>query len=205
MPEVFVISDLHLGHKAALNFRRADGELLRDFPNIDAMHRAIIDGWRSVVTPQDKIYVLGDVAMSSNKIVQGILADLPGKKRLVRGNHDLNKDAWYKDAGFKSLYGVRHINGVWLTHIPVNPQCLGWGLRQEQRRAPRALGNIHGHLHAEFIWNIRPVVGGKGKAATGWKDSRYFNACVEPLGYVPRTIASIVEEMNWEGDRHGAT
>lgn len=184
---VFVISDLHLGHKGIINFRRHDGQLLRPFDNIDVMHRAIIDGWCSVVTPQDKIYVLGDVAMGQKKMIQGLLHDLPGKKRLVRGNHDLNPDSWYHDAGFKVIYGVRHIQNVWLTHIPINPQCL----------EGRSIGNIHGHLHAQRIWNIRPMIGAPGQAGEGWSDSRYFNACVEPLDYVPRTIESIIAEKGW--------
>ena len=51
------------------------------------MHGYIADRWRSVVTQEDKVYVLGDVsAIKSTKL---LLAGLPGKKRLVRGNHDM--------------------------------------------------------------------------------------------------------------------
>jgi calcineurin-like phosphoesterase family protein len=188
MAEVFVISDLHLGHGSTLSFKRPDGSPLRPFLNLHEMHDAIVKGWESVVTPSDKIYVLGDVSMKTNKMIQGLLADLPGKKRLVRGNHDLGPDSWYHAAGFKSIYGVRQINGVWLTHVPMHPQSL----------AGRAVGNIHGHLHDKFVLAHEPIEVAPGSYVTrGTEDPRYFNACVEPLNYVPRTIDSIIEERQW--------
>jgi calcineurin-like phosphoesterase family protein len=185
MAEVFVISDLHLGHGSTLSFKRQDGAPLRPFLNLHEMHDAIVKGWESVVTPSDKIYVLGDVSLKANKMIQGLLADLPGKKRLIRGNHDLAPDAWYHGGGFKSIYGVRQINGVWLTHVPMHPQSL----------AGRAVGNIHGHLHDKVVTWEDPE-NYVGEQFSG-PDSRYFNACVEPLNYVPRSIDSIIEERQW--------
>jgi calcineurin-like phosphoesterase family protein len=188
MGQVFVISDLHLGHAATLSFLRRDGSPLRPFLNLHEMHDRIIDGWNSVVTAQDKIYVLGDVSMKTNKMLQGLLADLPGKKRLIRGNHDLGKDSWYHGAGFKSIYGVRNINNVWLTHVPMHPQSM----------EGRAIGNIHGHLHDKYV----VMRGYESQVRNGYStfpfaDMKYFNACVEPLDYIPRTIDSIVEERKW--------
>lgn len=187
MSEVYVISDLHLGHRGVLAFVTRGGERLRPFADLGQMHECIKDLWNDTVTPQDKVYVLGDVAMKANREIQGYLSDLPGKKRLVRGNHDLAKDSWYKEAGFQSIYGVRHIDGVWLTHAPMHPQCL----------SGRAIGNIHGHLHADYIWNIMPEQDRKGVWNEGWKDSRYFNACVENIDYRPISIDAVIEQMDW--------
>jgi calcineurin-like phosphoesterase family protein len=190
MGKVFVISDLHLGHGGILSFNKQDGKRVRPFLNLHEMHDRIIEGWTSVVSPEDKVYVLGDVAFKMNQTIQGMLRDLPGKKRLVRGNHDLGKDSWYHGAGFSSLYGVRQIDGVWLTHVPMHPQSL----------SGRARGNIHGHLHANHViadgyWDAARMYPNNAKS---YRDLRYFNACVEPLDYVPRTIDSIVEERKWQ-------
>ncbi len=185
----FVISDLHLGHAGMLSFETTPGQRLRPFLNLHEMHGAIIDGWNSVISPSDKVYVLGDVSMKRNKMIQGLIHDLPGKKRLVRGNHDLGDDSWYKGCGFQRIYGVRQIDGVWLTHVPMHPQSL----------SGRAVGNIHGHLHERKI--IIPRYLETVRAGTNmwpYEDQRYWNACVEPMGYVPRTIASIVEERKWK-------
>ncbi len=176
---VFVISDLHLGHQNILNFMH-EGHPLRDFRDIHHMHQVITERWCSVVTDADKVYVLGDVAM--RKSVKLLLASLPGKKRLVKGNHDYFSDNWYHEAGFQCIYGVRQINGVWLTHVPMHPQSMGG----------RAIGNIHGHLHAHQVmveeanplWN--PQI-----------DRRYFNASVERIDYTPKSIEAIIKERKW--------
>lgn len=171
---VFVISDLHLGQKSILNFERKDGGKLRPFRGMHEMHGYIADRWRSVVTNEDKVYVLGDVA--AIKDVKLLLAGLPGKKRLVRGNHDQFSDNWYHEAGFQRIYGVRQLGGVWLTHVPMHPCSL----------EGRAIGNIHGHLHANEV--LTPY---------GERDDRYFNACVEQIDYTPVSIEAIVEQRGW--------
>lgn len=173
---VFVISDLHMGHKNIVRFQH-DGKPLRPFRDIHEMHSVIMERWCSVVTPQDKVYVLGDVAMSRPGLE--LLRTLPGKKRLVRGNHDLMNDKWYHSVGFKALYGVRQLNGVWLTHVPMHPQSM----------SGRAIGNIHGHLHSNVVmqpWPRNHII-----------DPRYFNACVEQIDYTPRSIESIINERKW--------
>lgn len=175
----FVISDLHMGHKNVLNFTINDGEKLRPFRDIHEMHSVIMDRWCQVVTPQDKIYVLGDVAMTRPGLE--LLRTLPGKKRLVRGNHDLMNDKWYHDVGFRSIYGVRQLNGVWLTHVPMHDQSM----------QGRARGNIHGHLHAREITCPGPT------PHQQVPDPRYFNACVERLEYTPILIDTIIAERNW--------
>ncbi len=174
---VFVISDLHLGHKGVLGFTYGDGPL-RPFADIHEMHQVICDRWRSVVQQGDKVYVLGDVSMT--KSVKLLLASLPGSKRLVKGNHDHFSDNWYHEAGFQRIYGVRQINGVWLTHVPMHPQSMD-----------KAIGNIHGHLHMREIMFTPP-----GSCAS-WPDSRYFNASVERINYTPISIDEIKHERMW--------
>lgn len=136
MAELFVIADTHFGHANILNFKRDDGTPLRTFSCLTEMHVEMIDRWNRVVTPRDKVYHLGDVAMSHEGLA--LLNMLNGKKRLVRGNHDLFKTREYL-AYFKEIYGVRQLDGYWMTHVPMH-DCSVQQLRCK--------GNIHGHLHA---------------------------------------------------------
>ena len=129
--------------------------------------------------PDDKVYVLGDVSMT--KSTKSLLAGLPGTKRLVKGNHDHFSDNWYHEAGFTRIYGVRQLDGIWLTHVPMHPQSL----------SGRAIGNIHGHLHAHQVMYNPP-----GSSAV-WADSRYFNASVERINYTPISIDEIKTERMW--------
>ena len=161
MAEIFLISDTHFGHANVLTFKH-DGKPLRPFGSLTEMHVEMIDRWNSVVTPQDKVYHLGDVAFSKEGLK--LLHMLNGKKRLVRGNHDLFKTSAYLEH-FQEIYGVRHIDGIWMTHVPMHPDCLN---------EKRVNINVHGHLHANKI-----------------NDDRYVNVSVECVNYTPVSIDEI--------------
>lgn len=185
MAEVFMISDLHLGHENILKFRTKDGNRLRPFLSLHDMHGVIMQNWAETVTDRDKIYVLGDVAFNRNAL--RLIQALPGKKRLVRGNHDMMQDKWYHDVGFMQIHGVKRIDRVWLTHVPMHPGSLNF----------RAVGNIHGHLHANLVMH------GKFDKDGNWvigntRDMRYFNASVEQINYIPISIDTIRARMKWD-------
>ncbi len=154
MGEVFFIADTHFGHKNILSFENG-GYPLRPFKSLTDMHVTMVENWNRVVSPGDKVYHLGDVAFSKDGL--HLLAMLNGKKRLIRGNHDLLKMSLYREY-FSEIYGVRQIDGYWMTHVPMHPKCL----------EGRAKGNIHGHLHANSI-----------------DDPHYLNVCVERINYTP--------------------
>jgi calcineurin-like phosphoesterase family protein len=62
---------------------------------------------------------------------------LPGTKILVKGNHDLNSDGWFRARGFSFVAMGILTRGVWLTHAP-------------QTNLPDgATINVHGHLHGD--------------------------------------------------------
>jgi calcineurin-like phosphoesterase family protein len=161
--DIFVISDLHLGHRNILKFEH-NGEPLRNFADLDEMHQTIVDNWKRVVKPTDKVYVLGDVAFRVE--CMGIFDYLPGHKRLVLGNHDLFDIQVYAKH-FQKVHGVRQLNGVWLTHVPMH---------QPSVEAPRVKLNIHGHLHANKI-----------------DHPKYFNASVECIDYTPIAIEEVLK------------
>lgn len=165
---VWVTSDWHLGHKNMLEFTLDDNETLvrPGFRDLEDMRVRLFDSWNDTVKPGDKVYCLGDMALGSlGRDHLYMMHRLPGKKRLVRGNHDLYDDKHYHDAGFSAIYGVKQINSIWLTHVPMHPQNL----------LGRAIGNVHGHMHTNFV-----VI------KTLYEDDidlRYYNACVEPNDY----------------------
>lgn len=165
MSEVFVISDTHFGHDKILTFEH-EGKPLRPFGSLTEMHVEMIDRWNSIVTPQDKVYHLGDVAFSRESLK--ILGLLNGKKRLIRGNHDLFKLKEYTQY-FVEVYGERHINGAWLTHVPMH---------QGSVDQARVKVNIHGHLHANQI-----------------DHPKYRNVSVECINYTPISLDQIMEEL----------
>lgn len=52
---IYYISDLHIGHKAALRFDE------RPFADVKEMENEIILRWNQKVTAEDDVYILGDV------------------------------------------------------------------------------------------------------------------------------------------------
>jgi calcineurin-like phosphoesterase family protein len=158
MANIFVISDTHFGHSNILNFKGYDDKPLRVFDNVEQMNECMIEKWNSVVTPQDKIYHLGDVIMRCDK-PEKILGRLNGHKRLILGNHDLPKIKVYTPF-FERFYSTRLLDKILLSHIPVHPLSLG-----------KAIANVHGHVHfgcPDFYF---------GK--------QYYNVCVEVIDYTP--------------------
>jgi len=139
---VYFCSDLHFGHKNIQKFRQF---VLSQNHN----EQFICEAWKNKVTKRDDVYVLGDAAFTMEAI--DLFKDLPGRKFLIRGNHDLCDTAAYLKV-FAEVYGLFKYKEFWLSHAPIHPDELKGRL------------NLHGHVHYQSI-----------------PDNRYFNCCVENL------------------------
>lgn len=127
MANLFVISDTHFGHENII------GYCGRPFSCAAEMDEAIVDRWNATVRPQDHVYHLGDVAMKKPHLE--IVKRLNGHKRLIPGNHDIFEAEVYLRY-FEKVCGMRVLDGMLLTHIPIHAGSLG-----------RFKANIHGHIH----------------------------------------------------------
>ena len=144
MANVLFCSDLHFGHKNIHKFREYYG-----FPDEEAHRKQICKEWKDKVTKRDIVYVLGDACFTQETV--GDFATLPGRKILIRGNHDLLDTTEYLKY-FDGVYGLLKYKEFWLSHAPVHPDEL------------REKVNLHGHVHYASI-----------------KDKRYLNCCPENL------------------------
>ena len=77
------ISDLHFFHE-----RLNQSMDKRGFESLAAMHSYMIKKWKDNVTAKDEVYIIGDFSVARGRDTNAIIAQLPGKKYLVRGNHD---------------------------------------------------------------------------------------------------------------------
>lgn len=158
---LWIISDTHFTHANFLNFTDAAGNQIRPFSSVQEMDDCMVTRWNETVRPGDHVYHLGDVAMRREHLA--IVKQLHGKKRLVRGNHDIFKTKDYLSCGFQEIYGVRVLHDMIFSHIPLHPLSLG-----------RFLGNVHGHLHD------KPSPPGK-----------YLNVSVEQTLYRPLSLEEV--------------
>lgn len=172
MSNIFLCSDHHFGHSNILTFTNSDGTRLRNFSNIDEHDEYIIAQHNSVVRPTDKVYFLGDLALSKQKHLDKV-GRMNGEKILIKGNHDIGKISQYMQY-FKDVRGTHQFSGVILSHIPIHPGSLGrWGV------------NIHGHTHANVV--VLP---------DGTPDPRYACVSMEQLdNYIPISLEQIKQKL----------
>lgn len=62
------------------------------------MTKALVRNWNSIVSREDEVYVLGD--FGADKKEADVLSTLIGRKYLVKGNHDVYSNEYYREAGF---------------------------------------------------------------------------------------------------------
>lgn len=160
----FVIADTHFGHRGVCEFLRADGTKLRPWDNAADMDDAMIKAWNKIVKPEDRVYVLGDLAI--NRKAVATIANCYGRKVLVKGNHDIfNLNDYLPYFDDIRAYVVKKTpqgGKLIMSHIPIHEESLGrWGL------------NIHGHLHSNVVM--------RGKKP----DPRYVCVSVEQTNFVP--------------------
>jgi len=160
MSKVFTTSDYHFGHKAICKYRD-------QFKTPDEHDEYIMEQFRKVVGKRDLTYFLGDMAFTEEGLDK--IATLPGRKRLIMGNHCFQHYKGYQSKVFEvfeEVLGSKKYKGAWLTHIPIHPDEL------------RGNYCIHGHGHTFEL-----------------DDSRYQSVCLEITDYKPVEIKDVIAEL----------
>lgn len=130
IPIYWLLPDPHFGHKMLIE------RGLRP-PDYERKIWSFID---SHVTEKDVILCLGDVIFHTSSIYKDLWRNVPGKKWLVRGNHDKKSASWYIDFGFDCAVDEMSLKvfgkNILFTHEPA-------GYREDINL------NIHAHLHGD--------------------------------------------------------
>lgn len=159
MTRTWLISDTHFGHERVYTTftDRYTGKNLRPWAvDADEGDEYMRDMWSQMIGKDDRVYHLGDVAIPRRglKCLQG----LPGRKILLRGNHDIFKMKDYAEH-FEDLRGTHKLAEFIVSHYPIHSDSIPeW-----------CPVNIHGHTHSDHVW-LEPGV---------TKDERFLNVCVE--------------------------
>lgn len=156
--ELYIITDTHIGHTNIVKLANRPVDFAEQ----------ILENWKTTVTPEDVVIHLGDVAWHAEALQK--LSEMPGKKILVRGNHDTGSLLYYMRRGFDfacdriamTLYGI----DVLFTHEP-------------QIFHTHDI-NIHGHLHSLAKVDTPCVL---------------YPMALEDQGYRPIPFKSIVKDI----------
>ena len=139
---LYLCADPHLGHTNIADFRDNARSCQH---NTDLF----VKEYKERVNKRTLVWFLGDVAFNQESL--DIISELPGRKRLIMGNHDDLPPQSYTDV-FERVRGLTKWHEFWLSHEPIHPLEL------------RGKLNVHGHVHNATL-----------------KDPRYINVCPDNL------------------------
>lgn len=165
MSRTFFTSDQHFGHANILLPRM---RTRRPFASIGEHDETLIVAWNAVVRPSDEVWHLGDFAYRcTQEHARRCFDRLNGRKRLIRGNHDLLAERlhWCGPILDVAQVHVRGpdgvLRGIWLSHFA----------HRVWYRMHRGDLHLYGHSHGTLPdapegtsteagvdrWNWRPV------------------------------------------------
>jgi len=131
----------------------------------------MLDNWNDTVGPKDTVIHCGDVLFGLDKVdwLTANFAKLPGKKRLVLGNHDNPKHLapFFKDI---QMWIDMSDKGFLFSHTPQHPSTLA----ESHRFGTGKVLNVHGHIHT----NPSP-------------EGPYKCVCVEQTNFTPVDIETL--------------
>ena len=157
----FFTSDLHIGHANIIKYTD------RPYASVAEMNDDMVERWNSVVTADDDVIIVGDLAMGKLDESLAYVSLLNGTKYLIPGNHDrmfgcketkyTNACQRYLDAGIRAVLNSRvelalpKVTNVLVTHFPYAGDSREGPDRYEDHRPPD-LGRflVHGHTHG--LW-----------------------------------------------------
>jgi len=142
----WIISDTHFYHSKIVGY--CDRPV--DFTQKTLKH------WRRMIAPDDLVYHLGDTFFGSGSQFRSCFNSLPGKKILIKGNHDKKNTNWYLNRGFIAVLSFAAFligtnlrrNGEYFQYTQVL-------LSHKPMKIPEFDGcrtiNIFGHFHNNVI------------------------------------------------------
>lgn len=160
---IYFIADTHFSEETILRYEN------RPFKGVIEMNDKMVKYWNQVVDQEDSVYVLGDFGADGHE--KSIVKQLKGNKYLVKGNHDIKSNEYYRNAGFLEVYDCPIIlKDFWiLSHQPLYVNT----------NMPYA--NLFGHVHDSPI--IKTY------------SSQHYCVSVERINYTPIAFDEIMRRI----------
>lgn len=184
MSEIHLLSDSHFFHERIIQYCH------RPFKDENEMNDEMEKRWGIFVEPDDIMIYVGDLTASlkgRRADLKALIGRLPGKKILVKGNHDHEKNEFYIEAGFTSVVDYIATSELLFVHVPdvsdENSKAHPWAhvtklLREKHN--PKLI--IHGHDHR-----------------TGTLEYEgHFNCAADRHNYMPFTLTHALQRVGLE-------
>ncbi len=182
---VFFISDFHLYHKNVIGFDNRPFRKENGDPDVEAMHRTIIDNWNKVVTDNDVVFYLGDLCFGRPEWGNGIIYALKGSIHYIMGNHDDYKEIKgygrfdtindYVDLNILNSEISKNLHFA-LMHYPI----YSWN------RAHHGSYMLHGHCHGNLH---------HGESADFYVNRKVMDVGCNLINYTPISYKEIIQTL----------
>lgn len=97
--KVYLAGDLHFCDKGIINICN------RPFKTVDDMNKQLIYNWNSIIEPNSRIIVNGDLSFTTDEeALREVIRNLTGEIILIKGNHDTFGNKVYMDMGISCVY-----------------------------------------------------------------------------------------------------
>lgn len=174
---IYYTADTHLGDQ------RVFTKCAKPFDNLQDYEKEIIRRWNAKVTPNDTVYVLGDIADDGYLQAIEVFRILNGKKHLIVGNHDLAMLPKIKESGvFETVDFMMLIEDagrkVCLCHYPL----MDW------MEFSRGGYHVYGHIHNKTEQNDPAYP----QIKEYYADKLAYNAGVDVTEYEPATLDEMI-------------
>ena len=170
----YFTSDLHIGHDKSFIWQA------RGFNSIEEHDTQILLRWNATVSPEDTVYILGDLCMGGNEPEWNrIYKVLNGHKKFIHGNHDtLTKIERYineynmKDLGLAAIYKYSKKKKFYLSHYPTL---------------------VDNHENDKFFWNLSGHTHSKSLFHNG--SGCIYNVAMDAHNCTPVSIEQIIKDI----------
>ena len=130
--------------------------------------RQLSDSYANDIQVDDIFIYLGDLcdpAVTDLNELKHLVQNIPGRKILCKGNHDIETDSFYREIGFDKVCDICIIGHIAFSHFPIKVE-------------PDMI-NVHGHLHNEKRSNLN--------------DANHINAYNEEYYKHPIEISELIQ------------
>lgn len=177
----------------------------RPFKSLDEMHEYMLKKWNGKITNADTVYILGDIALrGKNDALIGLVAQLKGKKVLIKGNHDDLTDYRYKQL-FAEILDYKELTENFdgqayklvLCHYPI----LMWN--GQHKGTILLYGHTHSSQEHAFFQGCLATMNESEELSLrrhGGREIRAINVgCMMPyMNYEPRTLKEMIDTIHCE-------
>ena len=170
----YFTSDLHFGHSKDFLWGP------RGFKNSQEHDEMLIYNWNNLITPDDTVFILGDLMLENNEAGIKKLKRLMGQKIIILGNHDTPaRIHLYRQEGYSTYHAYQIKLNKWnwfLCHYPT----VTTNYDDKDKPLRTRIHALSGHTHSRELFD--PITGS-------------YNVALDAHHMMPVSITQIQQDI----------